>query len=207
MNTDCTENLPGQRGPVDHERREQILDVAEQLFGAHGYRKTSVTDIGKAVGVSSAYIYRFFDSKQAIGEAVCAMCLAKIDEAVREVAERDEPATQRLRDMLQCLLDQSLKVFLRERRLHDIIVAAIENEWQVTEAHERAIYEVIEKIVSEGRDSGEFERKTPLDEVCTAIRSTASVYAHPVLLKLTDPQEKRRRLAAVTNLILRSLAP
>ncbi|ASK21736.1 hypothetical protein CEK60_21710 [Halomonas sp. N3-2A] len=109
--------------------------------------------------------------------------------------------------MLQCLLAQSLKVFLRERRLHDIIVAAIENEWQVTEAHDRAIYEVIEKIVSDGRESGEFERKTPLDEVCTAIRSTASVYAQPVLLKLTDPREKERRLAAVTNLILRSLAP
>jgi AcrR family transcriptional regulator len=202
-----TDILPGQRGPAEHERRVQILEMAEELFRDHGYRRTSVTDVAKAVGVSSAYIYRFFDSKQAIGEAVCAMCLAKIDEAIREVAERDEPATQRLREMLQCLLAQSLKVFLRERRLHDIIVAAIENEWQVTEAHEQAIYEVIEKIVSEGRESGEFERKTPLDEVCTAIRSTASVYAHPVLLKLTDPQEKERRLAAVTNLILRSLAP
>lgn len=199
--------LPGQRGPAEHERRVQILEMAEELFRDHGYRRTSVTDVAKAVGVSSAYIYRFFDSKQAIGEAVCAMCLAKIDEAIREVAERDEPATQRLREVLQCLLAQSLKVFLRERRLHDIIVAAIENEWQVTEGHEQAIYEVIEKIVSEGRESGEFERKTPLDEVCTAIRSTASVYAHPVLLKLTDPQEKERRLAAVTNLILRSLAP
>src|SRR5699024_4596229 len=129
-----TDILPGQRGPAEHERRVQILEMAEELFRDHGYRRTSVTDVAKAVGVSSAYIYRFFDSKQAIGEAVCAMCLAKIDEAIREVAERDEPATQRLREMLQCLLAQSLKVFLRERRLHDIIVAAIENEWQVTEA-------------------------------------------------------------------------
>ena len=149
MSTDCTENLPGQRGPVDHERREQILEVAEELFGAHGFRKTSVTDIGKAVGVSSAYIYRFFDSKQAIGEAVCAMCLAKIDVAIREVAERDAPATKRLRAMLQCPVAQAFKVFLRERRLHDIIVAAIAKEWQGPEAHAPAICVVVPSMLFE----------------------------------------------------------
>ena len=100
-----TDNNPaGQRGPAEHERRDQILELANELFSAHGYRKTSVTDIAKAVGVSSAYLYRFFDSKQAIGEAVCAMTLAKIDVALKEIAERDDSATQRLRDLLDCLL-------------------------------------------------------------------------------------------------------
>ena len=100
-----TDNNPaGQRGPAEHERRDQILELANELFSAHGYRKTSVTDIAKAVGVSSAYLYRFFDSKQAIGEAVCAMTLAKIDVALTEIAERDDSATQRPRDLLDCLL-------------------------------------------------------------------------------------------------------
>ncbi|MGB1202024.1 MAG: TetR family transcriptional regulator, partial [Alloalcanivorax venustensis] len=45
-----TDNNPaGQRGPVEHERRDQILELANELFSAHGYRKTSVTDIAKAV--------------------------------------------------------------------------------------------------------------------------------------------------------------
>lgn len=46
-----TDNNPaGQRGPAEHERRDQILELANELFSAHGYRKTSVTDIAKAVG-------------------------------------------------------------------------------------------------------------------------------------------------------------
>ena len=45
-----TDNNPaGQRGPAEHERRDQILELANELFSAHGYRKTSVTDIAKAV--------------------------------------------------------------------------------------------------------------------------------------------------------------
>ena len=206
--SDLSEATPGQRGPADHERREQILSVADDLFKAHGFRKTSVTDIAREIGVSSAYLYRFFNSKQAIGEAVCARALLSMDNAIRAVAERDQPATQRLRDMLQTLLEEALRLFLRERRMHDIMVVSIENQWSVTEEHNRVVYETIEKIVADGRDSGEFERKTPLDEVCTAIRVTAAAYAHPVLLsRLGDPEEMETKLTAVTNLILRSLAP
>jgi AcrR family transcriptional regulator len=32
----------------------------------------------RPIGFSKAYIYKFFDSKQAIGEAICAQCLEKI---------------------------------------------------------------------------------------------------------------------------------
>src|SRR5690606_27423380 len=151
-------------------------------FRVHGYRKTSVTDIAKAIGVSSAYLYRFFDSKQAIGESVCALALSTMGEAIRAVAERDASATQRLRDMLHPLLSEGMRLFLKERCIHDIVVVSIENQWAVTEEHNNEIYEAIEKIVSDGRESGEFERKTPLDEVCMAIRVTAAAYAHPVLL-------------------------
>lgn len=204
----AAEPTPGQRGPADHERREQILSVADELFRAHGYRKTSVTDIAREIGVSGAYLYKFFDSKQAIGEAVCARALVPMGDAIRAVAERAQPAGRRLRDMLHTLLHEGLQLFLKERRLHDIVVVSIENQWAVTEEHNRVVYETIEKIVSEGRESGEFERKTPLEEVCTAIRVTAAAYAHPVLLnRLGDSDEMEIKLTAVTNLILRSLAP
>ncbi|XOT96806.1 TetR/AcrR family transcriptional regulator, partial [Alcaligenes pakistanensis] len=59
----------GQRGPTEHHRREQIIEQANTHFRLYGYRKTSVASLAKSIGVSSAYLYRFFDSKQAIGQA------------------------------------------------------------------------------------------------------------------------------------------
>ena len=35
-------------------------------FSRYGYEKTTVTDLAKAIGFSKAYIYKFFDSKQAV---------------------------------------------------------------------------------------------------------------------------------------------
>ncbi|HAB08858.1 MAG TPA: TetR family transcriptional regulator, partial [Alcanivorax sp.] len=104
-------------------------------------------------------------------------------------------------------LEKGLELFLKERRMHDIVVVAIENQWHHMSVHDDIIYEAIRRIVADGRESGEFERKTPLDEVTIAIRKTAAVYGHPVLLELNDPDELKRNLAAVTGLILRSLAP
>ena len=58
------------RGPADHAVRDQIVDAAGEHFSRYGYAKTTVSDLAKSIGFSKAYIYKFFDSKQAIGEAI-----------------------------------------------------------------------------------------------------------------------------------------
>jgi AcrR family transcriptional regulator len=63
------------RGPADHDVRDQIVAAATEHFRLYGYEKTTVSDLAKAIGFSKAYIYKFFESKQAIGEQICANCL------------------------------------------------------------------------------------------------------------------------------------
>ncbi|WP_217430310.1 TetR/AcrR family transcriptional regulator [Sphingomonas bacterium] len=68
--------VAGQRGPADHSISDQIFDAVDEHFSRYRYGKTTVADLAKAIGFSKAYIYKFFDSKQAIGEAICSRCLA-----------------------------------------------------------------------------------------------------------------------------------
>src|SRR5262250_605663 len=104
--------LAGQRGPADHERREQIIREAGEHFRHYGYNKTTVADLAKAIGVSGAYVYRFFESKQAIGEAVCAMTLATIDtELMRIATDETRTAADRLRGIYRCLAEKGLELF------------------------------------------------------------------------------------------------
>lgn len=44
-------------------RREQLLDVALELFGSRGYDATSTRDIAVAAGVTDGLIYKYFQSK------------------------------------------------------------------------------------------------------------------------------------------------
>ena len=52
------------------ERRESILSAAQGLFADKGLHGVSVDEIARAVNVSPAILYRHFDSKQALYNAV-----------------------------------------------------------------------------------------------------------------------------------------
>src|SRR5260221_3345402 len=78
------------RGPADHEVRNQIVTAAKEHFSRYGYEKTTVSDLAKAIGFSKAYIYKFFESKQVIGEMICSNCLMEMEAEIRQaVASTD----------------------------------------------------------------------------------------------------------------------
>jgi AcrR family transcriptional regulator len=196
----------GQRGPVEHERREQIIAAANEHFRHYGYNKTTVADLAKAIGLSTAYIYKFFDSKKAIGEAACGLCLGKIAFSVQSIAEEQRPASERLRRVFLELARRGSALFFQDRKMHDIVAAALTEKWQSCETHDATLLAVIRRIVQDGREAGEFERKTPVDEASRAILLTLEPIKNPLLLEQRlDTLDADA--AAIANLVLRSLAP
>jgi AcrR family transcriptional regulator len=196
-----------QRGPVDHERREQIVAAADEHFRHYGYGKTTVGDLAKAIGVSSAYVYRFFDSKRSIGEAVCAMTLRRIDEPLLAIAESGSPASERLPKIYDCLVRKGSELFLKERKLHDIVVAAVEESWPSVLRHRQILLDVCLRVLEDGRNGGEFELVTSIEETARAIVATLGPFAHPVLLEQMETEELQVNATAVAALVLRSLRP
>jgi AcrR family transcriptional regulator len=49
---------------------DEILDIAEPLFAANGYRKTTISDISKELGGARGLLYYYFKSKEEILEAL-----------------------------------------------------------------------------------------------------------------------------------------
>src|SRR5215468_8962861 len=99
------------RGPTEHEVRAQIVDAATEHFSRYGYEKTTVSDLAKAIGFSKAYIYKFFESKQAIGEMICANCLRQIETEVRAAVEGADRPPEKLRRMFKAIVESSLRLF------------------------------------------------------------------------------------------------
>lgn len=52
------------------ERRNELLDTAETLFGQKGYEKTSTTDITKTLRVAQGTLYYYFKSKEELANAL-----------------------------------------------------------------------------------------------------------------------------------------
>jgi AcrR family transcriptional regulator len=78
-----TEPAPKRRERSDaRENRQQILDVAKQLFGAQGIENTSMHEIGRTAGVGQATLYRNFADKGEICQALIKEDLAAFQERV-----------------------------------------------------------------------------------------------------------------------------
>ncbi|HKM22533.1 MAG TPA: TetR/AcrR family transcriptional regulator [Lachnospiraceae bacterium] len=60
----------GIREDQKEQRRTDILVAALDLFIRKGYAATKITDIAKAVGMSTGLLFHYFDSKEALYEAL-----------------------------------------------------------------------------------------------------------------------------------------
>lgn len=194
------------RGPADHEVRDQIVAAATDHFSRYGYEKTTVSDLAKAIGFSKAYIYKFFESKQAIGEMICANCLREIETEVKAAIEEADRPPEKLRRMFKVIVEASMRLFFRERKLYEIASSAASERWQATLVYEERIGKLLQDILQEGRQSGDFERKTPLDETTMAIYLVMRPYLNPLLLQHSFDYTDEAP-AQLSSLVLRSLSP
>jgi AcrR family transcriptional regulator len=194
------------RGPVDHNVRDQIVEAATAHFGHFGYEKTTVSDLAKAIGFSKAYIYKFFDSKQAIGEVICANRLETVAVIVNNAIADAPTASEKLRRLLRALTDAGSDLFFHDRRLYDIAAVASRDSWPSAAAHQARLRQLIQHIIQQGRETGEFERKTPLDEATDAIFLVMRPYICPLQLQY-NLDTASTSAVLLSSLILRSLSP
>lgn len=86
------------------ERKSEILDVAEQLFGTRGFDNTSTNDILQEVGIARGTLYYHFKSKEDILDAMIDRMTGRlIGKASDIVADKTMPVLQRLTAMMLAL--------------------------------------------------------------------------------------------------------
>jgi AcrR family transcriptional regulator len=165
-----------------------------------------VSDLAKAIGFSKAYIYKFFESKQVIGEMICSNCLMEMETEIRQTVADAEHPPEKLRRLFKAIVTTTLRLFSEDRKLYEIATSASSERWQAAIAYEKRIYQLLLDILEAGRQSGDFERKTPLDEAGAAIFLIMRPYFNPLLLQHSLEQAEQAP-AQLSSLVLRSLSP
>ncbi|WP_456717154.1 TetR/AcrR family transcriptional regulator [Bradyrhizobium sp. USDA 4353] len=141
---------------IEPDTSERILVVAERLFRQIGYQKTTVADIAKELRMSPANVYRFFDSKKAIHQGVARTLMGQVEVAAIAIAERGGPAVPRLRELLGTIHRMNTERYVGDNKLHEMVAIAMEESWEVCEAHMMLVTEIIGRVIGQGAASGEF---------------------------------------------------
>lgn len=86
------------------ERKNEILDVAEKLFGERGYDATSTNDILKEIGIARGTLYYHFKSKEDILDAMIERMTGSSVAKANEIARKTGVSVlQRLTLMMMAL--------------------------------------------------------------------------------------------------------
>ena len=194
-------NVVERRSP--DETRARILEVAWDLFRQLGAR-TTIADVADRLGMSSANVYRFYPSKQALTEAVASSQLGAMVAEGREIAGGPGSASERfgavLLMMYQCMRDQ----MVNQSRVHEIVDIAMTECWPAVEAFKHDCAAIVAELVAEGQARDEFGPGDPQRLAVQTLCACACIH-HPQLIAQHSDLPTSLPPEAVIEFALRAL--
>lgn len=165
----------------ERDTRQSIVDTAERFFRDIGYQKTTVADIAKSLRMSPANVYRFFDSKKSINEAVLARFKGELEESLSLIIGEQRSAGSRLREMLLTAHRINQARFVDQQRMQEMVCAAMEESWDAILGHIQRFDSLLERVIAEGIANGEFRALDPT-AATQCIRTAMLRFQHPLLM-------------------------
>ncbi|MEL7028008.1 MAG: TetR/AcrR family transcriptional regulator [Pseudomonadota bacterium] len=163
------------------ETRTLILDRAEHLFRTQGYERTTIGDIAADCGFSPSNVHKHFGTKAAVNEAIADRMLRYKEEAALIAVRKETTAAGKLRAFLMSIFATTQEFLLKEKRVHDMVLAAIDNDWSPVRAYRRRLLAIITEIVEEGVASGEFADANP-ERSGRIVSAACAKLLHPIMV-------------------------
>jgi TetR/AcrR family fatty acid metabolism transcriptional regulator len=143
------------RAASQEERRRQILDAAVRAFAQKGYHASRVSDIAEQAGVAYGLVYHYFESKEAVLEAIFRDTWGMMLEAIHAVEETEESPREQLRKTAAIVL----RTWRNNPDLVRVLVREVtrSGEQMQREVGEIALaFEALQRIVKRGQDQQVF---------------------------------------------------
>lgn len=142
--------------------REQLIDIAAQLFDRKGYAQTSINDIARAIGLGRSAVYHYFRNKEEIVAALVEAEALTPSHQLQELSEQpDLTATERLRRAIVSGIKRRLGSGSRFILLARLEAQIPDELGPVYNQGRRDIYDFYVRCISEGIASGEFREVDP----------------------------------------------
>jgi AcrR family transcriptional regulator len=158
-----------------------ILEAAKAQVRRFGETKTNMVDIGRALGVSHAALYRLYRSKGAIMDAI-------VDEAMRDEEalaaahiEAEGPAAERLLAMLLDLHRRKRERFIGDREIHDLYRRILVERPDMIAAYAERMTALIARLIMQAVERGEW-KVDDIDIASGVVRDAVTAYIHPALV-------------------------
>ncbi len=185
--------------------RYRLLEVIDDLVRQRGSADISMTDLAAAAGMSPSNLYRFFENKEAVLEAVAERFFARKIEVMEEVTASDLPVRDKMYDYFA---RRFLLMVAQYEADPDLLKSYLEignQHFEVVRGYVDLGDHYLALIVAEAMEQGYFEGLS-IDQAVSLINQMVQCYTNPeAIIYIGTGKLKVEKLAIIIDTIFAGL--
>ena len=186
--------------------RYQLLEVVDDLVRQRGSADISMTDLAAAAGMSPSNLYRFFDSKEALMEAVAEKWFAEKIRIMEEVTAADLPVREKMFQYFARRFALMVQQYEAEPALLKSYLEIGNQYYEVVRGYVDLGDHYLALIVAEAMEQGYFEGLS-IDEAVSLINQMVQCYTNPeAIIYIGTGKLKAEKLAQIVDTIFAGLS-
>jgi AcrR family transcriptional regulator len=192
---------------VREDIRDLILDAADRLLARYGYKKMTIDDLAREVGVGKGTIYLHFSSKEEVALSRIDRVIEHLKAELKRLARTDEAPSSRLRRMLLLRVIYRFDSVQHYTESINHVMAAIRPA--LLERRKRYFEDearIMAEVLKEGRRAGDFFFKDALATARALLTATNSLLPYSLSPKeLGERDSLEEQTARIVDLLLSGL--
>jgi len=187
--------------------REAILDATDRLLARYGFRKMTIDDLAKEVGIGKGSVYLHFPSKEEIALSHIDRMIDRLKETMRKIADGTGNVEEKLKAMLVERVTyrfDSVQNYTQslDELLSGLRTSLLDRRKRYFEAEAK----ILADVVTEGQRNDVFKSGDPFDLASTLVSATNSLLPYSLsAYELGDRQVVAQRAAKTADLLIRGL--
>jgi AcrR family transcriptional regulator len=188
--------------------RDLILDAVEELLTRYGYKKMTMEDVARQVGIGKGTIYLHFPGKEEMILSHIDRIAERVVAGLREIAGSPESHDGRIREMLRVrVLIRFDSVSRYSQGLSDLLSSVRTALLARREGHFAAEAKIFESVLEDGVRSGAFECPGPAAASRVLIQSTNSLLPFSLSAReLGRREDVEEQVSDIADLLIKGLS-
>ncbi len=180
--------------------RALLLDTVEELVRKRGATDIALTELAAAAGMSPSNLYRYFENKEALLEAVAEKWFADKVAIMVEVTASDMPIRDKMYEFFARRYVVSRARFADEPELFQSYCELGQQYFEVVRGYVDLGDHYLSEIVAEAMNAGYFGDLT-IDEAVSLINQMVQCYCNPDALPMLGHRLSEAKLAQIIDTI------
>ena len=187
--------------------RDAILEATDRLLARFGYKKMTIDDLAREVGIGKGSVYLHFESKEEIALSHVDRIVERVKTRLHDIAESKASPENRIRKMLvERVLMRFDSVQHYSQSMNELLAQVRSRLLERRKRYFEEEARIFAKVLVEGKASGAFKVKDPVEMSRTLLDATNALLPYSLsAYELGERDDLVKKANNVAEIVLNGL--